>query len=225
MRDSVRAAFWDFSVRFEAFCTWCYLDKDGAVTTGVGNKIDSVAEALSLPWLHNEDDTPASARDVADEWARIKARQDMAMDGGFAFQRISRLHLTRAAVAELVDRKLASNERILSGRFANYAMLPADAQLGLHSMAWAMGADFHAPRFQGALRSANFDACAVECHMNDAHNPGLKPRNVADALLFRNAAAVVRLGLDVAKLYYPADVAAMEVPTTPDLPADPDDDA
>lgn len=204
MRRVVRTSFFGYSARFESVCPWMYLDVKRLMTTGVGNRVETLGAALLLPWMR-ADGSRATSSDVQDEWNRISARVDLAPWGGGAFRSVAKLHLTQEAIAELVDKKLDANEVWLSGRFSQYAVWPADAQLGVHSIAWAAGASFRFPLFEAAIRRQDFVLAADECHLDEHGNPGVHPRNIADRALFLNAAAVLRLGLDPDVLYWPGD--------------------
>ena len=60
--------------------------------------------------------------------------------------------------------------------FQKFDEWPADAQLALHSMAWAMGSAFAArgkwPHFRAACAKMDFDLAADNCKMSEAGNPG-----------------------------------------------------
>lgn len=207
MRQSVRDYFNTFSEKFEGRLSFMYLDVKGLVTTGVGNLIDPIGTALLLPWVHKSDGSPASADEITQEWNDVKSHTEMAPQGGGAFGSMTQLMLVQESIDNLVLSKLDENERYLKGRFPQYDNWPADAQLGLLSMAWAMGPGFNFPRFESSInaRPPDFDKAAIESHMNDAGNPGLVPRNAANTLLFRNASSVVTRGMPFDALYYPLD--------------------
>jgi len=79
-------------------------------------------------------------------------------------------------------------------------------------MAWACGAGFVRifPRLAKALDVGDFAAAARECHINETGNPGLKPRNVANKMLFRNASRAA----DPAMLAWPEELLEAEPPST-----------
>lgn len=191
-----------FSEKFEGSLRFMYLDVKGLVTTGIGNLIDSVDEAMALPFCH-PDGTPAARSEIAIEWRAVKARQDWKLRGGGVFGTITRLRLTPAGVESLVLSKLDLNDRLLEKRFPDLPDWPADAQLALHSLAWACGTAFRFPKLEAALKARDWAKAAVECRMNEAGNPGLKPRNVANKLLFENAAKVSAPPPDLETLHYP----------------------
>ncbi|MEU8897495.1 hypothetical protein [Nocardia sp. NPDC048505] len=106
-----------------------------------------------------------------------------------------------------VFRRLEQLETLLRGRmvrhgsgalvmpFAAFNSWPADAQLGLLSMGWHMGAEFHFPRFQDATFDRDWLRCAAECRINPESGPTAR-RNDRDQQLFRNAHRVESEGLD-----------------------------
>ncbi len=89
--------------------------------------------------------------------------------------------------------------------FSAFDNWPADAQMALLSMAWAMGpaGPGNFPRFSAACENLDFNGAARECEMDATGNPGLVPRNLANKTLLSNAAVVRDQGLDASVLYYP----------------------
>jgi hypothetical protein len=206
MRPSVAAYLPAFTQRFEGRTHFMYLDNhkaaddapDPLVTTGVGNLIDPVELALRLPWK-NADGALASSADVRTEWELVKSLTDMASYGGQAFSSYTSLRLSDADVDALVAGKVASNERTLLAYFPGFETFPADAQLGIHSMAWAMGAAFSPgyPKFTAAANRGDWSTAAAESTIVE-NAPAA--RNAANKLLFLNAAN----GGNASTLYYPS---------------------
>ena len=194
-RASVVDAFPLFTERFEGRCNWMYLDVKGLVTTGRGNLIDPLPAALFLPWVQAftpNGGSPASAQQVADEWHRVKACQAAAHLGGGSFKRMTTLRLTDADVDALTKSKMLEMWRALvaRGAFASAKAWPAAAQLGLLSMAWAMGPAFNFPKFELHAVVPDFTLMAAQCGISTAGNPGVAARNAANVGLFLTAAAV-----------------------------------
>lgn len=214
MRPSVRDAFVGFSAPLEGVCSWMYLDVRGLVTTAIGVLIDPISAAVGLPWTR-QDGTPASAGEVVSEWNRVKNRQDLRLHGGGAYKAVTSLRLTEDGIQQVVSATLDRMDRQLSARFPEYPDWPADAQLATLSMAWACGAHFRFPRLDTALRARDFLSAAVECHITEDGNPGVKPRNLRNTLLFRNASVVSGDHLDHERLWWPKDI--WEHPIAPDL--------
>ncbi len=173
MKPSVASAFRDFSTKFEGYLPYMYLDIKGLVTTGMGNLIDPIGAALELPWKR-PDGSLATQSEIRAAWNLVKSRTDLAPKYGTAFAGLTTLRLDKAGIEQLIARKLRENEAYLRHRFSDYEHWPADAQLGLHSMAWAMGPGFHFPDFNAAVNRLrpDFDAAARASHMNAQGNPG-----------------------------------------------------
>jgi GH24 family phage-related lysozyme (muramidase) len=204
VHDSVRAVFTAFQNQFEGRVEYMYLDILGKVTIGVGNLIDPVPLALQLPFVSKNDERPASPDDIRRDFDTVKGDPSLAARGHEACRDITRLKLTGPAVDTLVQDKAAGNESRLRARteFAGYDGWSADAQLGVNSMAWAMGPGFRFPHFQDACAAGRWVAAARECHMDDHLGGTLVHRNAANRALFRDAAYVQAERLDPSVLQY-----------------------
>jgi GH24 family phage-related lysozyme (muramidase) len=208
MKASVSDIFASFSEKFEARLNFMYLDIKRLVTTGIGNLIDPLtAEVINLPWRpKTEPDRSASEDKIRTEWDFVKSDPDgRSQRGGGTFRDVTNLELSNEAVQDLVRRKAAGMETFLKNRqeFSGFDDWPADAQLGLLSMAWAMGPAFNFPNFQAACASQDFRRAADECHMDDTANPGLRPRNAANRQLFLSAADAIDGNLDADEVHWP----------------------
>jgi hypothetical protein len=222
MRPAVRVAFVAFSARFEGVVGWMYQDVKGLVSTGIGNLIDPVDLAMHLPFVRVGDGRSATPQEIAAEWHRIKtlppdaSGRTAAQLGHLYAKGFTTLRLMSDGITAVVLAKLASNETILKGAFQDWEDWPADAQLATLSMSWAVGPAFwspHAgrnywPRLTAALKDRDFRTASVECFMNEERrNPGIAPRNIANRVLYTNA-AIAMSELDPAQLYYPTDLEA-----------------
>lgn len=214
MHPSVRDIFYNFSTKFEGDIPWMYLDIKGLVTVGVGNLIDSsdnklidpVSPALAVPFEYDgQPGSKATSVDIRAAWNTVKARNDLKTRGASAFKSLTNLRITSTSTQVLVNQKLLDNEIFLKRNyFSQFDSWPADAQLGVLSMAWAMGAGFPAkyPKFTTACQSEDWDTAATQCDISTVGNPGVKPRNDANRILFSNAARVRQLGYQPEVLYY-----------------------
>lgn len=215
----------------EGRCYWMYEDIKGYMTTGVGNLIP-VSIAVRLPWKHNDPDEReagcgrlATEAEIREEYRRLKALNGE-QNGGFWYKQHATLFLNDQDVDGLVERKLRSMEAYCHLRLPSLQDWPLDAQCGLLSMCWAMGEakPFNGsyPKFLAHARRGNFAeyglkdgkielvaGCAKECGISEgikgtpSWNPGVRPRNVMNVTLFKNAEVVLRKGLPKDKLYYP----------------------
>jgi hypothetical protein len=183
VRESVRNYWNEFNEPLEGRVHFMYLDVKGLVSTGVGNLIDATAAPLTAPtdgerssslqmagqleWLIS-DGSVATPEQVAAEWDLVKSRMDMAPNGGGSFAAITSLHLTDEEVDRFVLQKVDQFASALQARaeFSEFEDWPADAQLGLLSMAWGMGPAFKFPKFQQFVAAGDFDGAATECRFN-----------------------------------------------------------
>lgn len=223
MYSSVQSQFRAFNEPFEGSIPYMYLDVKGLVTVGVGNLIDPVELASALAFTFKNKPgiatpgAPASQDQIAAEWQKIKGNTSLAQRGHLACAPITDLELGDDPLNALILKRLTQNENFLKRQqpFAQFDTWPADAQLALLSMAWAMGPaaplNFH--HFCAACASLDFTTAAAQCEMNTAENPGVIPRNNANQKLFQNAAAVLAggpdSGLQSAILYYPQALASI----------------
>jgi hypothetical protein len=195
----------EFNQRFEGVMSTMYLDTHSPplVTIGVGNLIDPVSEALKLPFLRKHSDPPRSATvaEISSEWNLIKSLTRLSNSKASMWDAVTNLYLALETIHDLVLSRLDANEEVLRRRapFVSFESWPADAQLGLLSMAWAMGPGFNFPKFAVACEKRDFLTASEQCVMNERNNPGLAPRNRANVQLFRNAAKA----LTPSVLYYP----------------------
>jgi hypothetical protein len=217
MFSSVQSAFRSFSEKFEGSVPYMYLDVKGLVTVGVGNLIDPVAEAQALPFRFKNKPgvaapgSPATKEQVAAEWLKVKGNVNLARQGHTAAESVTDLELANDAIDTLILARLTNNEGFLKRQpwCQNFETWPADAQLGLLSMAWAMGpgGPGQFAHFRAACEQSDFNTAAKQCKMDETGNPGLIPRNQANFTLFSNAAAVLASeaqgSFQRSVLYYP----------------------
>lgn len=216
MYPIVQSRFRAFNEPFEGAVPYMYLDIAGLVTVAVGDLIDPVELAAALPFRFKDKSgianpgALASKDEIAAEWHRIKSDPVLAQQGHTACAPLTDLELDGEAISQLIAKRLAANETALKRQhaFKAFDSWPADAQLGLLSMAWALGpAGFDRfPSFTAACRRLDFKHAAAQSKIAETGNPGIIPRNRANFILFSNAAAAVAEGHDLAALHYPADL-------------------
>jgi hypothetical protein len=197
MNNDVRAVYCSFTDRFEGKCNFLYTDQLGLVTSGRGNLLDtgrrrervtdpmgpiSAAPAIGLPW-RRADGTLAIASEVAAEWMHVK--QMWPVIESIACASITKLRLDWADVDALTFAKVDEMWIHLRGRWPDIETWPSPAQLGVISMAWAMGAAFDFPHFTAAALAKDWGTCSIECRINQ--NPPVA-RNKINAKLFTAAA-------------------------------------
>ena len=219
MHRSVRESWLAFNEPLAGRTDFMYLDVDGFVTTGLESRIDTTREAMAAPsdaergashalardlaWHRPVDDAPAAGDEVDAEWDLVKSRLDLAPLGRRPFQSLTTLRVRseesdRRAFAELDD---LEKQLRLRAEFADFDAWPADAQLGLLSMAWIAGPQFKLPAFQARAGAADWIGAAGECRLLPEHGTARR-RNDLDRQLFEGAARVVAEGLDVEQLLF-----------------------
>jgi GH24 family phage-related lysozyme (muramidase) len=210
MYDSVRESWHSFSEPFEGRVPSMYLDILGLVTCGVGNLIDPVSEALKVPFYRDDDGGKATPDQVRAAWFALKERQDLKRRGVSYARALTRLHMRDEDIDALVASRLASNEAFICKWLPAFPTIPADAQLGILSMAWAVGAGFNRkfPTFTKAALAGDWFAAQASCTIREAGNPGVVPRNRANRVCFMNAHLVATHGLERDALHWPAAVNA-----------------
>jgi len=210
MHGSVRNYFITFNVPIEGRVDYMYLDIKGLVTIGVGNLIDVengsadkiLAEVKKLPFVYQESETnagkPASPADIEAEWKLVKGKQDWKNRKDYLdqFATITKLELKEEAIIGLALKKADVMEKELKHHpaFRDFDIWPADAQLGLLSMTWALGTTKLKngwPSFNAACKKQDFDMAVNHCEISAVGNPVLALRNAENMKLFNNAAVVM----------------------------------
>jgi hypothetical protein len=219
MRAAVRLAWHRFSEPFEGRCLWMYKDGLGRIATGVGNdltvgsgtNLSPSPETFRLPWRH-PDGRLATHLEIHEAWITVRAKAN-GLAGGGTHGGLTHIRLTNAAVDALIERKLVGNETILAKRWRAWDSWPADAQLALLSWAWGVGPTEVYPRMSAALARGDFASAAKEVDLKSRMPDGTMrairtqpARNTANRLLLRNAAQVMRQGLDPETLYWPREL-------------------
>jgi hypothetical protein len=175
-----------------------YTDAENYVTTGMGDLADPVSLALAMPWK-NPDGSLADSGSVTDQWTAVK---NGGVNSSVNAGPLSTIRLDPSDIQVLVNAKLTANETQLKTYFPNWESFPADGQMAILSMAWAMGAGFPAtfPAFTAAVNNNDWTTAAANANFTGV---GVAPRIAANAILFANAALVVANHLDPTLLYYP----------------------
>ena len=236
MRQAVKDIFFDFSVGHEGFTPFMYCDILNLVTTGIGNLIDkgprngfaisnvAMAPAMGLPWKFKgagwTSKNPvaadiASQADIREAWIRTKLKEQeipgFNKGGGFAYAGLTPLTLDMEGLKTLFNRTLVSFENTIRTKNPNWESWPADAQLAMLSMAWAMGPAF-TDKFKAmkiALDRGDFASAGAQSRFTggDVKSGGKLSRNEENVIMFKNAADVVKGGVDPNRLFFPGTVA------------------
>ena len=218
--------FTAFTIAYEGKTPYPYTDSKGLVTTGIGNLIDdgSAGPMQALPWRHGVGGPLATSQEVGNAYDALKSAWPGVQSTACAS--LTDLRLDDAGIAAVVGKQLASNQNYLKGKYPGLPSWPADAQLAMHSLAWAWGPAFAnvwtTVDGQGFVNAANalrpdFGAMAGMMKDASAHeetiNAGIIPRDAATENLFNNANDVLAKNADRTKLYYPNDVTGLGLST------------
>lgn len=227
MRPVVRDAWIAFTEPLEGGIPYLYADIRGLVTIAYGNLVDPLSSALPLPLMH-PGGLAATKAEITSAWLAVKGDALAASRGHLYAKRLTTIRLTREGMGALALGKLDANDAVLRQRLPDWEDYPAAVQMALHSLSWACGARFNFPRLISAVKARDFEAAAAEIHMNDRTpegllNAGIRPRNLANRILMRNAARVQAFHLDPDELNWKVDVGAAEAITTPQI-KNPDSD-
>lgn len=194
-----------FSAPLEGRVPTMYCDCLGLITTGVGNLINTLTQAEALPWKLS-DGSPAPLESVRADWHKLHDNaQYYAKRAWFVYSKTMLCHLDEAGIDALVRRTLASNEAIIKKRFPEWDSFPADAQLAIMSIAWAVGAGFYQKfgNLAKCIGAQDWEGCVATCKIREDGNPGVVPRNAKNRFCFHNAALVKTHGVDTSVLYWP----------------------
>jgi GH24 family phage-related lysozyme (muramidase) len=218
MYDSVRAAWLPFNDKLEGHLPYLYLDILGYVTCGMGNLVDPVSMALALPWK-SAGGADADPNTIELAWATVDGQRSdpkgrrqtsgLATKFGQAFAPVTSIRLDETGIQQLIDRQVAANELELRKHFTAYDTMPADGQMAINSMAWAMGAGFPAT-FKTFTAAANAGDWATALANADFRGAGVATRIAANKVMLANAGQVAAQGLDASELCYPAVLAPVD---------------
>lgn len=201
LRQVVLDRFFEMNVPLEGFELKMYADKDGAITTAVGCKIDPVQDAFRLPWK-KPDGSLATRAEVSGEWEKVKHDPDASRLGAPHSNRYTTLWLSDDAIRLLVRKRLLDDGKGLALRYPGFPSLCADVQMALCLRAWAAGTGAKGPNLDRAIAERDFATAAVEVLLDDTHNKGLTPRNTAMGVLMLNGALLAKEGGDPDVLRY-----------------------
>jgi GH24 family phage-related lysozyme (muramidase) len=213
MYPSVQQNLLGFLGKFEGRgVRWPYIDTLGYVTTGIGYLINSIDAAQRLPWKR-QDGSPADPAEIADAWNAVASQRtqpvgqeqigSVAMQGGAsqAMQALTNIRLTQEDVDRLAMDRALEFEKKLVTYFPAWNHLPADGQMLILSMAWALGPAFPPkfPSFTKAVNTGDFDTARAE----DSWQHENADRKAANDLLASNASGVLRGNGNLSTLFWP----------------------
>lgn len=188
-----------------------YLDGLGTVRVGSGLQIDPLSMALRLPFVHRSGGNTATPSEIEEAWQRVKD-QGRRRERHFVRHRgpaalspadlMLPLDLLQALSARRLERMTAAMAQ-MTPEFRRFEEWPADAQLALIGMGWALGPGFarHGgwPGLRAACAAQDFKLAAAQCGISQSS----VRRNQAHRHLFANAGNVLLGQERVERLFYP----------------------
>lgn len=217
MHPSVYPAFHLLSPRLEGHVDCMYADIKGLITCAVGCLIDPIQMATDIHWTL-EDGSPADTAQVRADWHLLKDNAGHYAKLHWKYARAAtKVRLTEQAINDIVDKRLSANEAVIRKTFPEFDTFPADAQLAIFSISWAIGAAFHIKftNLANAIRAQDWTVAVGTCKIRDDNNPGVTPRNKINYLCFANAQISKDRGLDPAVLFWPASAMGETSTTVP----------
>lgn len=195
MRAAVRTAWIAYNDGLEGRLNFPYADVLNLITTGMGNKIDPVEDALKLPWCLIPSWRRATNDEVLKAWAAVKNDPLSAKLGWTHALKIpeNNIRLHEEHIDALIEQTLDAHDALLKKKFPLFEEWPADAQLAVHSMVWALGFGGFVSKFPKccrALLASDFAGAAKECKMQPEAG-SLVVRNRLNFTLLHNAADCV----------------------------------
>jgi GH24 family phage-related lysozyme (muramidase) len=212
----------DFSAPLEGRVHGMYCDILGLITCAVGNLIDTrgsgypAALVEAINWTL-ADGSPAPVAQVRADWQLLKAdcMRFAKLHWKYALA-ATKCRLTEGEIDRIVKERLAINIAQMRKLYPDWDSFPADAQLAIMSMCWAVGTGWPQKftRFAKLVKAQDWAAAAAfddpknpkgnwPGKIRETGNPGVVPRNQKNRFCLLNAALVKEHGLDVTQLHWP----------------------
>jgi hypothetical protein len=195
VRAAVYKAWRAYNKDLEGILNFPYADVKNLITTAMGCKIDPVEDALKLPWCLIPSWRRATNDEVLKAWHAVKNDPRSASEGWTHAIKIpeNNIRLHDEHVDALIDARLDGFNTQLAKKFPAFEEWPADAQLAVLSMVWALGFEGLVSKFPKccrALAAEDFKGAAAECKMTPEAGSLIK-RNALNKELLLNAEACI----------------------------------
>ena len=227
--------FWSFTEPLEggiaANCMFMVDDLQvatgmGITFTGKANRNAGLAMALALEWVfkpdHPKANQPCTPADITLDYDTVLAKEELGRKGsGFLseWMKITNCRITSDGLKRAVRNRIVGNINYIKNlrkgpSIGNFDSFPADAQLCVASLTWAMGNEFRFPNFCKACREADWVTASKECTLSNKEST--IPRRSAQQQLMMHNAACTALGVgDPDTLHFPNK---LSLPTEPEGP-------
>jgi hypothetical protein len=199
----------------------------GITFTGKANRNAGLAMAVALEWVFKPEHPNRNARctpaDIARDYDVVLGMEELGRQGPghlAEWKRATNCRITRDGLKRAVQNKIIGNINFVktmrtgAKSIGDFDSFPADAQLCVASLTWAIGNEFGYPNFCKACREASWFAAAKECGFSDKSNT-LPRRQAAQELMMRNAGCTALGGGDPNILHWPGTLAVPSGPSGP----------
>jgi len=157
--------YYDDIVAHEGKYPFMYIDTRGFVTVGVGNLVASAETAVSLPFVHRDKGTPATAAQKIAAFNHVKGK--LAAHRARYYKTFTDLDLPDATIRTLALTRLRTEFLPgLKSIFPKFDEFPLSARRALVDMVYNLGVK-GLKKFTHLVKSANakhWKAVAKECH-------------------------------------------------------------
>ena len=216
--------FWNFTEPLEGgFAADCmFMVQDLQVATGMGitfkgkgDRNGGLAMAVALEWVFKPEHPKANQKcdpsDIARDYDVVLGMEELGRQGPghlAEWKRVTNCRITKDGLRDGVRNRVIFNinfiktQRKIGPPIGNFDTFPADAQLCVVSLTWAIGNEFGFPKFCAACRKADWFEAANECTLSNKE--GTLPRRSREQQLMMHNAGCTALGLgDPDKLHFP----------------------
>jgi hypothetical protein len=158
--------------RFEGSIPWMYRDstKAGIITCAVGQALETLEDALALPWFTPDGGPnyshPSTRGEITFEYKRVGGMTP-GMKAGM-YHSPGSPELTDGDITRMLEQDLAGFVAELCALFPEYPTWPQPAQLATLDMAYNMGIGElkKFDKWMGGANTMNWWTCCNQCHRN-----------------------------------------------------------
>lgn len=142
-----------------------YLDTRSKVTVGQGTLLETVGEAVELPFLFRSSRSPATEDDIRAEYEILDAMVNSEGNSAEYYEQFTLLVLGQATIEALVREYLRENFVGLLKIFPGFGNFPVSAQVAIWDMVYNLGLGGFKekfPKLQDAVRAGDWATAAEE---------------------------------------------------------------
>jgi hypothetical protein len=208
-----------------AFIDFMFMVQDKQVATGLGITFvhhGGLDEAKRLPWHLKGSTTPRTPDEIEADFNTVLSHPEIAFPGNLdKWSKLTSSRLARHVLLSHCKSKIVDNLNTVRRRgfVGDYDSFPADAQLCVASITWAVGPNFDKVRGERAMVDAFCAACKARdfrlaeenCTYSDTRNT-LPRRSAEQRTMMHNADLIERGQGDPSTLFFPARLHRAHIP-------------